>query len=725
VERLIELEIGGMTCAACANRIEKKLNRIDGVTATVNYATEKARATAPATVTAADLIAVVEKTGYTAALPRAAEPAPPHEPLRTRLLISAVLTLPVIVLAMVPPWQFPYWQWLSLTLAAPVVVYGGWPFHRAAFRSLRHGTATMDTLVSLGTLAAFGWSLWALFLGDAGTPGMRHPFDITARPGADAIYLEAAAGVTTFLLAGRYLEARAKRRAGTALRALLELGAKSVTVIHDGVERHIPAGDLRVGDEFVVRPGEKVATDGLVVDGASAIDVSMLTGESVPVEVGRGEPVTGATTNAGGRLVVRATRVGADTQLAQMARLVEEAQNSKAAVQRLADRIAGVFVPVVIVLSAGTLAFWLGSGRGATAAFTAAVAVLIIACPCALGLATPTALLVATGRGAQLGVLIRGVPALESARRIDTIVLDKTGTVTIGRMSLVDVVPGPGNDPDELVRLAGAVEAGSEHPLGRAITRAAAERGPLRAVTDFQALAGVGVRGVVDGVRVEVGRAGTPRTERPEATWVEVRVDGAVRGWLALADVVRPTSAPAIAALRRLGLRPVLVTGDAPAVASAVAAEVGVDDVVAGVLPAGKVDVVKQLQADGRVVAMVGDGVNDAAALAQADLGIAMGTGTDVAIEASDLTLMRADLSAAVDAVRLSRRTLGIIHGNLFWAFAYNVAALPLAAAGLLNPMIAGAAMALSSIFVVLNSLRLKSSPILELWLAQSRAFRP
>jgi Cu+-exporting ATPase len=721
VERLIELEIGGMTCAACANRIEKKLNRIDGVTATVNYATEKARATAPATVTADDLIAVVEKTGYTASLPRAAEPAPPHDALRTRLLISAVLTLPVIVLAMVPPWQFPYWQWLSLTLAAPVVVYGGWPFHRAAFRNLRHGAATMDTLVSLGTLAAFGWSLWALFLGDAGTPGMRHPFDITARPGADAIYLEAAAGVTTFLLAGRYLEARAKRRAGSALRALLELGAKSVTVIHNGVERQIPAGDLRVGDEFVVRPGEKVATDGLVVDGASAIDVSMLTGESVPVEVGPGEPVTGATTNAGGRLVVRATRVGADTQLAQMARLVEDAQNSKAAVQRLADRIAGVFVPVVIVLAAGTLAFWLGSGRGATAAFTAAVAVLIIACPCALGLATPTALLVATGRGAQLGVLIRGVPALESARRIDTIVLDKTGTVTIGRMSLVEVVPGPGNDPDDLVRLAGAVEAASEHPLGRAITRAAGERGPLPPVTEFRALAGVGVRGVVDGFRVEVGRAATPRTERPEATWVEVRVDGAVRGWVALADEVHPTSAPAIAALRRLGLRPVLLTGDAPAVASAVAAEVGVEDVVAGVLPAGKVDVVKQLQADGRVVAMVGDGVNDAAALAQADLGIAMGTGTDVAIEASDLTLMRADLGAAVDAVRLARRTLGIIHGNLFWAFAYNVAALPLAAAGLLNPMIAGAAMALSSIFVVLNSLRLKSPPILELWLEQKR----
>jgi Cu+-exporting ATPase len=709
VERLIELEIGGMTCAACANRIEKKLNRLDGVTATVNYATEKARAMVPASVTDADLIAVVEKTGYTASVARAPEPAHPSDPLRQRLIISAVLTLPVVVLAMVPAWQFTYWQWLSLTLAAPVVVYGGWPFHRAAFRNLRHGTATMDTLVSLGTLAAFGWSVWALFLGDAGTPGMRHPFDITAQPGADAIYLEAAAGVTTFLLAGRYLEARAKHRAGAALRALLELGAKTVTAIRDGVERQIPTEDLRVGDDFVVRPGEKVATDGVVVDGVSAIDLSLLTGESVPVEVRPGEPVTGATVNAGGRLVVRATRVGADTQLAQMARLVEEAQTGKAAVQRLADRVAGVFVPVVIVLSIGTLAFWLGSGHGATAAFTAAVAVLIIACPCALGLATPTALLVGTGRGAQLGILIRGVTALESARRVDTIVLDKTGTVTIGRMALTDVVPRPGQDPAELLRLAGAVEAASEHPLGRAITRAAAERGPLPPVTDFHAMAGVGVRGAVGGVEVEVRRADVPHTEKTAATWVEVRVRGAVRGWLALSDEVRPTSASAVAALRRLGLRPVLVTGDAPAVASAVAAEIGVDDVVAGVLPAGKLDVVKQLQADGRVVAMVGDGVNDAAALAQADLGLAMGTGTDAAIEASDLTLVRGDLTAAVDAVRLSRRTLGIIRGNLFWAFAYNVAALPLAAAGLLNPMIAGAAMALSSIFVVLNSLRLRT----------------
>jgi Cu+-exporting ATPase len=706
VERVIELEIGGMTCAACANRIEKKLNRIDGVTATVNYATEKARANIPDALTAADLIAVVEKTGYTAA-----EPAPPQavaevsarDPLRDRLLISVVLSVPVIVLAMVPAWQFDYWQWLSLTLAAPVVAYGGWPFHRAALINLRYGAATMDTLVSLGTLAAFGWSLWALFLGDAGMPGMTHPFSLTAR-GGDAIYLEAAAGVTTFLLAGRFLEARAKRRAGDALRALLELGAKTVTLLRDGEERQIPAADLRVGDEFLVRPGEKLATDGVVVDGVSAVDTSLLTGESVPAEVHPGDPVTGATVNVGGRLVVRATRIGADTQLAQMARLVEQAQDGKAAVQRLADRISGVFVPVVIALAIATLGFWLGTGQDTTAAFTAAVAVLIIACPCALGLATPVALLVGTGRGAQLGILIRGVEALESTRRVTTIVLDKTGTVTTGRMAVVAV-----RAPDDVLRLAGAVEAASEHPLGRAITEAARTRdAALPDVTDFQATAGVGVRGRVEGSWVEVLTGTAPDGDAEAATWVEVRVDGVPRGRLALADTVRPSSAAAVRGLRRLGLEPMLVTGDAPAVAEAVAAEVGITEVIAGVLPAGKVDVVKRLQARGRAVAMVGDGVNDAAALAQADLGLAMGAGTDVAIQASDLTLIRGDLTAAVDAVRLSRRTLGIIRGNLFWAFAYNVAALPLAAAGLLNPMIAGAAMALSSVFVVLNSLRLR-----------------
>ena len=720
MERVIELEIGGMTCAACANRIEKKLNRMDGVTATVNYATEKARATVPAALGAADLIAVVEKTGYTAAEPTPEPAVAPErrDALRDRLLISAVLSLPVIVLAMVPAWQFDYWQWLSLTLAAPVVVHGGWPFHRAAFVNLRHGAATMDTLVSLGTLAAFGWSLWALFLGDAGMPGMRHPFSLTASEG-DAIYLEAAAGVTTFLLAGRYLEARAKRRAGDALRALLELGAKTVTVVRDGVERVVPAADLTPGDHFLVRPGEKVATDGVVVEGSSALDVSLLTGESVPVEVRRGDPVTGATVNSGGRLLVRATRVGADTQLAQMARLVEDAQNGKAAVQRLADRISGVFVPVVIALAAATLGFWLGTGRDTTAAFTAAVAVLIIACPCALGLATPTALLVGTGRGAQLGILIRGVEALESTRRVDTIVLDKTGTVTTGRMSVAAVLPvGEGVDEARLLRLAGAVEAASEHPIGRAIADAARERGPLPPVTDFRATAGVGVRGTVEQVTVAVAAGAPPAAETlpgagkaplpRAATWVEITADGRVLGLVALADAVRPNSAAAIAGLRRLGLEPMLVTGDAAEVAEAVAAEVGITEVAAGVLPAGKVDVVKRLQARGRSVAMVGDGVNDAAALAQADLGLAMGAGTDVAIQASDLTLVRGDLTAAVDAVRLSRRTLGIIRGNLFWAFGYNVAALPLAAAGLLNPMIAGATMALSSVFVVLNSLRLR-----------------
>jgi Cu+-exporting ATPase len=765
VEHVIELEIGGMTCASCASRIEKKLNRLDGVTATVNYATEKARATVPPSLSAQDLIAVVQKTGYTAA-EKIAPVAATSDPLRDRLLISVALSVPVIVLAMVPALQFTSWQWLSLVLAAPVVVYGGWPFHRAALVNLRHGAAGMDTLVSVGTLAAFGWSVWALFLGDAGMPGMTHPFSLTARDG-DAIYLEAAAGVTTFLLAGRYLEARAKRRAGDALRSLLELGAKTVTVRRDGHEQQIPASGLRVGDLFLVRPGEKVATDGVVVDGVSALDLSLLTGESVPAEVRPGDPVTGATVNAGGRLTVRATKVGADTQLAQMARLVEEAQTGKAAVQRLADRISAVFVPVVIALAIGTLGFWLGTGHDTTEAFTAAVAVLIIACPCALGLATPTALLVGTGRGAQLGILIRGVEALESTRRADTVVLDKTGTVTTGRMSVIAAVA---DDPDAVLRLAGAVEAASEHPLGRAIVAAARSNGELPPVTDFHATAGVGVRGRVEGVLVEIA-AGAPAEMSPlfhvddiatgsgdvatgrghaatasgdaatgwghaatasgdaatvslgaatfpgdgvtasleAATWVEVRADGAAVGWLALADAVRPTSAAAIAALRRLGLEPMLVTGDAPGVASAVASEVGIASVFAGVLPSGKVDVVKGLQAEGRTVAMVGDGVNDAAALAQADLGLAMGAGTDVAIQASDLTLVRNDLTAAVDAVRLSRRTLAIIRGNLFWAFAYNVAALPLAAAGLLNPMIAGAAMALSSIFVVLNSLRLRN----------------
>ncbi|GAA4216726.1 heavy metal translocating P-type ATPase [Actinocatenispora rupis] len=729
----IELAIGGMTCASCAARIERKLNKLDGVTAAVNYATEKATVTFPDTVRPADLVAEVEKVGYTAALPAPEATADDADgdqrdelhPLRQRLITSLVLTVPVVLLAMVPALQFDNWQWLSLTLAAPVVAYGGWPFHRAAATNLRHGAATMDTLVSLGTLAAFGWSLWALFLGTAGEPGMRHGFELTSH-GSSNIYLEAASAVVTFLLAGRYFEARAKRRAGAALHALLQLGAKDVAVLRGGTEHRVPVGDLVVGDRFVVRPGEKVATDGVVDEGSSAVDASMLTGEPVPVEVGPGDEVVGATVNVGGRLVVRATRVGADTQLAQMAKLVTDAQNGKAAVQRLADRISAVFVPVVIAIAVATLGFWLGTGGGLTAAFTAAVAVLVIACPCALGLATPTALLVGTGRGAQLGILIKGPEVLESTRRVDTVVLDKTGTVTTGRMSLAGVHPADGADAGEVLRLAGALEHSSEHLIAQAIARAAADHGELSTVDDFGNVAGSGVRGVVDGHAVLVGRpslladwaielpadldrAMADAQARGE-TAVAVAVDGTARGVLTVADTVKPTSAEAVRRLRALGLRPVLLTGDNARVAATVARQVGIDetDVIADVLPTDKVDAVRRLQSEGRVVAMVGDGVNDAAALAQADLGLAMGTGTDAAIEAADLTLVRGDLLAAADAIRLSRRTLRTIKGNLFWAFAYNVAALPLAAAGLLNPMIAGAAMAFSSVFVVSNSQRLR-----------------
>ncbi len=736
----VELAIGGMTCASCAARIEKKLNRLDGVTAAVNYATEKATVSFPETVRPDELVAVVEQTGYTATMPppptahhddgapspeadRAAELAV----LRQRLIVSAVLSVPVVLLAMVPAWQFTYWQWLSLTLAAPVVVWGGWPFHRAAWINLRHGAATMDTLVSLGTLAAFGWSLVALFLGTAGVPGMTHGFEwtLTRGGGLDSIYLEAAAGVTTFLLAGRYLEARSKRQAGAALRALLALGAKDVAVLRDGSEVRIGLEQLVVGDVFVVRPGEAIATDGIVEQGSSAVDTSMLTGESVPVEVGPGDRVVGACVNVGGRLLVRVTRVGADTQLAQMARLVEEAQSGKAQAQRLADRVSGIFVPIVIGLAVATLGFWLGIGAGPAAAFTAAVAVLIIACPCALGLATPLALMVGTGRGAQLGILIKGPEALESTRSVDTVVLDKTGTVTTGVMAVAQVLTAAGEEHDRVLALAAAVEHASEHPIGRAIA-AAVEPAELLPVRDFANLDGRGVRGVVDGRTVLVGRPtlltgegltvpadladAIDRARADGRTVVAVGWEGAVRGAVAVADEVKPTSAAAIRRFRELGLTPMLLTGDHTVVARAVARQVGIaaDDVRAEMLPADKVAAIRTLQGEGRSVAMVGDGVNDAAALAQADLGIAMGTGADVAIEASDLTLVRSDLSAAVDAVRLARRTLTTIRGNLFWAFAYNVAALPLAAAGLLNPMLAGAAMAFSSLFVVTNSLRLR-----------------
>ena len=730
----VDLQIGGMTCASCAARIEKKLNKIDGVTATVNFATEKARVDYVGDISPEEFVETIEQAGYTAELPKPEIPDTPggtsDDPtasLRQRLLISLALTVPVIAMAMIPALQFTNWQWLSLTLAAPVVVWGAWPFHQAAWANLRHGTATMDTLISMGTIAAFGWSVYALFWGMAGMPGMTHEFELTiARTDGTAnIYFEVAAGVTTFILAGRFFEARAKRRAGAALRTLLELGAKDVAVRRDGVEHRIPTEQLRVGDEFVVRPGEKIATDGVVIEGSSAVDASTLTGESVPVEVGPDDQVVGATVNVGGRLVVRANRIGSDTQLAQIAKLVEEAQNGKAQAQRLADKISAVFVPIVIALALATLGFWLSTGESAAAALTAAVAVLIIACPCALGLATPTALMVGTGRGAQLGILIKGPEVLESTRRIDTIVLDKTGTITTGTMTLLDVITADGERPDEVLRLAGALEDFSEHPIAKAIAKGAREKvGDLPTVEDFANVEGLGVQGVVDGHAVVVGRQRlladwsqhlpeklaelTRQAESEGKTVVAVGWDGKARAVLVVADAVKASSAEAIRRMRGLGLRPVMLTGDNEAAARTIAAEVGIDEVIAEVLPQDKVETVKRLQVEGKVVAMVGDGVNDAAALAQADLGLAMGTGTDVAIEASDLTLVRGDLRAVPDAIRLSRRTLATIKGNLFWAFAYNVAALPLAAAGLLNPMLAGAAMAFSSLFVVSNSLRLR-----------------
>ncbi|MGB3698253.1 MAG: heavy metal translocating P-type ATPase [Gordonia sp. (in: high G+C Gram-positive bacteria)] len=738
-ERELDLELIGMTCASCANRIERKLNKLDGVTATVNYATEQAHVEYSADTTPDDLIGAVRAAGYdaspvtpptgTAADDDAAEAAPSRAEtelaaLRQRLIVSAVLSLPVIVLAMVPSWQFTNWQWLSLTLAAPVIVWGALPFHRAALAGARHGTTTMDTLVSVGTLAAFGWSIYALFWGTAGIPGMTHGFDLIASrgDGSSHIYLEAAAGVTTFLLAGRYFEKRSKLRAGDALRALAEVGAKDVTVLRDGREVTVPIAELAVGQHFVVRPGEKVATDGRVVAGASAVDQSMLTGESMPVEVAVGDVVVGGTVNAHGRLEVEASAVGADTALAHMAKMVADAQAGKAQVQRLADRISAYFVPVVIAIAAGVLGFWLGVGGGASLALTAAVSVLVIACPCALGLATPTALMVGTGRGAQLGILLKGPEVLESTRRVDTVALDKTGTVTTGEMTVAEIIPADGVDEADLLARAAAVEANSEHPIGRAVVAHAADLGlALPETAEFRNLAGAGVTAFIDGLRVSVTgprdvpvplddrmRAAIAAASERGATPVVVTYLDAVAGVVVVADIVKPTSAAAIAELKRMGLRPVLLTGDNAGAARHVAAQVGIDEVIADVTPDGKVEAIRRLQESGRVVAMVGDGVNDAAALASADLGLAMGTGTDVAIEAGDLTLVSGDLWAVVDAIALSRKTLATIKCNLFWAFAYNVAALPLAAAALLNPMMAGLAMAFSSVFVVANSLRLR-----------------
>ena len=724
----VDLDITGMTCASCAARVEKKLNRMPGVIATVNYGTDRAHIALPEGTSIDDAIATIEATGYTAQRPRVefdhehAHDDPELRDLRRRVTISAILTAPVVALAMIPPLQFDYWQWISLALAAPVVAWGALPFHRAAWTNLRHGAATMDTLVSLGVGAAFMWSLYALFLGGAGDPGMRMSFHVLPSQGTgnSEIYLEVAAAVTTFILLGRYFEIRAKSRSSRALTTLLSLGAKDVTVVSDGRERTIAINELSVGDHFLVRPGEKVATDGRVINGESSVDISLLTGEPMPVEVGPGDAVVGAGINTSGRLVVQATRVGVDTHLARIASLVEDAQTKKAPVQRLADRISAIFVPIVIVLALATVVGWSITGADLAFAFTAGVAVLIIACPCALGLATPTALLVGTGRGALMGIVIRGPEILESTRKVDSIVLDKTGTLTQGRMSVVDALIEA--DRPDTYELTAAVETASEHPIGRAFAAATNE---IRTVEAFSSTQGQGVRGVVDGSTVVTGRPNwlvqewsisIPPTahdwiddqrERGR-TVVATAVDGSFGGAFAVADAVKDSSAEAVSEIKELVAEPMLVTGDNAHSAQAVADQLGIGSVVADVLPESKIAVVRDLQAQGKCVAMVGDGVNDAAALAQADLGIAMGSGSDVAIEASDITLVRSDPRSIVDAIRLSRRTLSTIKGNLFWAFAYNIAAIPLAVAGLLNPMIAGAAMAFSSVFVVGNSLRLR-----------------
>jgi Cu+-exporting ATPase len=734
----VELNIGGMTCASCAMRIERKLNKLDGVDATVNYATEKARVRTESAVDTAALIAAVESAGYSAAVP-----VPPHAPsvddppvagsdetraLRNRLIVSAALTVPVLLMSVIPVLQFTNWQWLALMLAAPVAVWGAAPFHRAAWVNARHGATTMDTLISVGVLAAFGWSLYALFFGSAGMPGMTMGFSLITEPGGGAgdIYLEVATAVTVFILTGRYIEARAKKESGAALQALLELGAKNAVVLRGGIETRIPVAELAIGDRFVIRPGEKIATDGIIIDGASAVDASMLTGESIPVEVTPGDRVVGATLNVGGRLTVEVTRVGAETELARLGRLVEEAQTGKAEVQRLADRVSSIFVPIVIALAILTFLGWALIGGSLTVAFTAAIATLIVACPCALGLATPTALLVGTGRGSQLGILIRGPHILEQTRKVDTIVLDKTGTVTTGSMSVAALAVVDGTTETELLHAAGSAEHGSEHPIARAIVAAAQHRGiSVGGAESFSAAAGAGVQAVVAGSLVLAGRRSwiendwsisVPESLRTSVTEAEaagttaivVAWDGEVRGFIAVSDTVKTSSAAAIRAFTALRLSPVLLTGDNAGAAQAIAHIVGIADVRAGITPAGKLDVIRQLQAQGHVVAMVGDGVNDAAALAAADLGIAMGTGTDAAIAASDITVLSGDLLVVGDSIRLARRTLSIIKGNLFWAFAYNVAAIPIAMLGLLNPLIAGAAMALSSVFVVSNSLRLR-----------------